>query len=96
MPTITFRNLLNRVRTVGGDVWFHPDGPPSKDWVWIVGKKQGPFPYAKGPIHPIRKRPDDQVIPKTQVVKILKKIGFDAAEQAQFWNVREHRAANDQ
>ncbi len=85
---ITFNSLKNRLVLLGGHVVLSPPAP--KGSVWLFGKGESYFPFTRGPIYPVRERPGDELIPRVMVQKILKHLGLDQNECAQFWNVQEH------
>ena len=89
---ITFSDLLNRVRLIGGHVVFHPPAPAGE--VWLFGKEAGVMPWARGPIYPIRDRAADTLIPGVMVENILRKLHLSDQDQLAFWMIQTH-APND-
>ena len=91
---LRFSSLLNRLRMIGAKVVVSPPAPAG--WVWLFGKKRGTFPFATGPMYPIKHRDGDQPIPAQMVEKILKVLALDAGECTQFWTITEHERIQDQ
>jgi len=91
---LKFSSLLNRLRMVGARVVMSLPAPAGS--VWIFGKQPGPFPFAKGPMYPMKARSDDDLIPGRMVEKILKHLELDGRDCAMFWDIIEHEHTRDQ
>ena len=85
---LTFSSLLKRLKTIGADVVVSPPAPVGS--VWLFGKKSGSFPWTRGPIYPIKARGDNDLVPQKVVEKILKHLGLEENDKAEFWNIEEH------
>jgi len=85
---VTFSELLNRIILIGGHVVRHPPAPAGE--VWLFGNGKGSFPWTRGPIYPVRERPNEEPVPGIMVEKILKKLGLSREDQAAFWNAETH------
>lgn len=91
---LKFSSFLNRLRMVGAHVVTCPPAPAGS--VWLFGKKAGPFPFASGPMVPMKHRGDDDLIPGRMVEKILKTLELDNDDCVLFWNITEHGRLQDQ
>lgn len=80
--------FLNRLRLIGIHVTLSPPAPDGS--VWFFGKKDGVFPFARGPMCPMQEREPNDLIPAPMICKILNHLEITAEEQMQFWNIQEH------
>jgi hypothetical protein len=85
---ITFTDLLNRIRLIGGHVVPHPPAPAGE--LWLFGKEAAPIPWARGPMYPIRDRAGNTPIPGPMVENILRKLHLSDQDQAAFWMIQTH------
>ena len=86
---LKFSEFLDRMRLIGVDVKRNPQFSPGR--VWLFGKKGGSFPFTKGPVYTVRDRPDDDLTPRLFIQKVLKHLGIEESERADFWNITDHR-----
>ena len=89
---ITYSSLLNRLQLIGATIVKSPPAPEGS--VWLFGKKGPFFPFIKGPIYPIKVRPDGDIVPRKVVEKILRRLGLGQDDQVMFWDIQEHNAAS--
>jgi hypothetical protein len=85
---LKFSEFLNRLKLIGVDVKRNPEFSPGR--VWLFGKKGPSFPFTRGPVYTVKDRADDVVAPRLFILKILKHLGLEQPEQAQFWNIADY------
>ena len=88
LHALRFSSLLKRLKMIGVDVVVSPPAPVG--WVWLFGNKGAPMPWTKGPIYSIKVRNDNELVPWKVTEKILKHLGLEDNDKAQFWNIEEH------
>ncbi len=89
---LRFSSLLNRLKLIGATIVYSPPAPDG--WIWLFGKKEGVFPYSKGPMYPMKLRDANDMVPARMISKILKNLKLAEEEATAFWSVQEHQQAS--
>jgi len=83
---LTFSELLNRLRLIGVQI----NTTSQSGWIYLFGKKGAAMPWTRGPVYPIKIRPDDDLIPAKMIQKIMKHLALNQDDQTQFWDATSH------